>query len=122
MDGVVPHSAGAEALVAAATAAAAASAAVALAVVVAASAVAARQAGGRSRDMRAETFFSEQEKERINQAVIAAEQNTSGEIVPMVVTASARYTEIELLGVIIGLGIGTLAAAVFGDPWRQDFA
>jgi putative membrane protein len=72
--------------------------------------------------MRAETFFSEQEKERINQAVIAAEQNTSGEIVPMVVTASARYTEIELLGLIIGLGIGTLAAAVFGDPWRQDFA
>jgi putative membrane protein len=72
--------------------------------------------------MHADKLFSQEEKERIKQAVVNAEQDTSGEIVPMVVTASARYTEIELLGLIVGLGIATLAAAVFGDPWRQDFA
>jgi putative membrane protein len=72
--------------------------------------------------MRAEKVFSEEEKERIRQAVMAAEQNTSGEIVPMVVTASARYTEIELLGLIVGLAIGTFAAAIFGDPWQHDLA
>ncbi|MGH7928354.1 MAG: TPM domain-containing protein [Candidatus Binatia bacterium] len=83
---------------------------------------AALQAGGRARDMDAEKIFSEEDKKRINQAVVTAEQKTSGEIVPMVVTASARYTEIELFGLIIGLGIGTLAAAIFGDPWRHDFA
>jgi putative membrane protein len=72
--------------------------------------------------MRAEKFFSQEEKERIRRAVLAAEQNTSGEIVPVVVSASARYTEIELLGLVAGLGIGTLAAALFGDPWAQDYA
>jgi putative membrane protein len=72
--------------------------------------------------MHAEKLFSEEEKERIRQAVIAAERKTSGEIVPVVVTASARYTEIELLGLVIGLGIGTLAAAFLGDPWAHDYA
>jgi putative membrane protein len=71
--------------------------------------------------MHAEKLFSEEEKERIRQAVIAAEQKTSGEIVPVVVTASARYTEIELLGLVIGLGIGTLAAAIYANPWGHDF-
>jgi putative membrane protein len=72
--------------------------------------------------MRAEKLFSQEEKERIRQAVLAAEQNTSGEIVPLVVNASARYTEIELLGLVIGLGIATLAAALLGDPWAHDYA
>ena len=71
--------------------------------------------------MRAEKFFSEEEKERIRQAVVAAEQKTSGEIVPMVVSASARYTEVELLGLIVGLGIATLAAAFYANPWGRDF-
>jgi putative membrane protein len=71
--------------------------------------------------MRVEKLFSEAEKERIRQAVTAAEQNTSGEIVPVVVNASARYTEVELLGLVIGLGIGTFAAAIYAEPWGHDF-
>jgi putative membrane protein len=72
--------------------------------------------------MQAEKLFSEKEKARIRQAVMAAEQKTSGEIVPVVVSASARYTEIELLGLIAGLGIGTVAALIFADPWGHNFA
>ena len=67
--------------------------------------------------MHAQDFFTPEEKERIRQAVIAAEQRTSGEIVPMIVGASARYTEVELAGVIVGLVVGTLAALIWGDPW-----
>jgi putative membrane protein len=70
--------------------------------------------------MRVEKLFSEEEKERIRQAVVAAEQGTSGEIVPAVVSASARYTEIELLGLVAGLGIGTMAAGLHGDAWGHD--
>ncbi len=72
--------------------------------------------------MRAETLFSEEEKERIHQAVIAAESKTSGEIVPMVVTASARYTELELLGMVVGGTLGTLAAFYLHDPWGSQLS
>ena len=40
-----------------------------------------------------EVNFSEQELERIRQAVTEAERGTRGEIVPMIVPASARYRE-----------------------------
>jgi putative membrane protein len=71
--------------------------------------------------MQADKLFSEEEKERIRRAVLAAEAKTSGEIVPAVVSASARYTEIELLGLIVGLGIGTVAAALDVNRWAHDF-
>ena len=67
--------------------------------------------------MRAEKFLTEAEQERVHQAVIAAESKTSGEIVPMVVTSSARYTEIELFGVVTGLFVGMLLSWVWQDPW-----
>jgi putative membrane protein len=67
--------------------------------------------------MNAETFFTTEEQERVQQAVIAAEKKTSGEIVPMLVSSSGRYAEIELSGVVIGLVIGTLAAFIWHDPW-----
>ncbi len=70
--------------------------------------------------MRAETLFTDEEKERIHQAVIAAESKTSGEIVPMVVTASARYTEVELLGMVVGGTLGTLGAFYLHDPWASQ--
>jgi putative membrane protein len=69
--------------------------------------------------MRAERFFTPPEQERIRQAVIAAESKTSGEIVPMVVTSSARYTEIELFGVISGLFLGMLLGWLWHDPWES---
>ena len=67
--------------------------------------------------VNAETFFTTEEQQRIQQAVIAAEKKTSGEIVPMLVTSSGRYAEVELSGVIIGLVFGTLAAFIWHDPW-----
>ena len=67
--------------------------------------------------LNAETFFTPEEAERIRQAVVAAEQRTAGEIVPMLVGASARYAEIEIAGMGIGLVAGTLASFVFQDPW-----
>jgi len=67
--------------------------------------------------MNAETFFTAKEQERIQQAVVAAEKKTSGEIVPMLVSASGRYAEVELSGLVIGLVLGTLAAYIWQDPW-----
>jgi putative membrane protein len=71
--------------------------------------------------MRADKFFTNDEQERIRQAVIAAESKTSGEIVPMLVTSSARYTEVELLGLIAGLFAGMLAEFFWGDPWGSHY-
>ena len=71
--------------------------------------------------MNAESFLSEDEKERIHQAVLDAESKTAGEIVPMIVTASARYTEIELLGLVVGLFAGIIAEWFWSDPWGSEF-
>jgi putative membrane protein len=68
--------------------------------------------------MRPEKFLTEAEQERIHQAVIAAESKTSGEIVPMVVTSSARYTEVELFAVIGGLFLGVVLGWLWHDPWE----
>lgn len=57
---------------------------------------------------RASHFFSEDERQQIEQAVAAAEAQTSCEIVPVVATASGRYDRAED---IIGLWLGVLAAA-----------
>jgi len=69
--------------------------------------------------MNADSFFTSEEKERIRQAVEAAEQKTSGEIVPMVVSSSGRYAEIEMAGLAVGLVLGTLAAFIWHDPWTS---
>jgi putative membrane protein len=71
--------------------------------------------------MKAEKFFNEAEQARIRQAVIDAESKTAGEIVPMLVTSSARYTEVELLGTITGLFLGLLAEWFWSDPWGSHF-
>ena len=65
----------------------------------------------------AQTFFTAEEQERIQQAVIAAEKKTSGEIVPMLVNTSGRYAEVELGGIVVGLVLGTLTAFIWHDPW-----
>ena len=67
--------------------------------------------------MNAEKFFTSDEQDRIQRAVIAAEQKTAGEIVPMLVAASDRYAEVELTGIGFGLVLGTFAAFVIHDPW-----
>lgn len=67
--------------------------------------------------MRAENYFSAEEKERIRQAVVAAERHTSGEIVPVIVGASDYYAEAEISALTAGLVIGSAAALIWGDPW-----
>jgi len=69
--------------------------------------------------MNAEKFLTEEEKERIRLAVREAESKTAGEIVPMVVGSSARYTEVELLGVITGLVIGTIVEWFWSGAWSS---
>src|SRR5687767_15619560 len=71
--------------------------------------------------MKADKFFTDTEKERIRQAIVAAESKTAGEIVPMIVTSSARYTEIELLGLVAGLFIGIVAEWFWSDPWGSEY-
>jgi len=71
--------------------------------------------------MKAEKFFTEAEKERIRQTVVAAEAKTAGEIVPMIVTSAARYTEIELLGLVAGLGAGMIVEWFWSDPWGSPY-
>ncbi|HEY3303981.1 MAG TPA: hypothetical protein VGL70_10660 [Candidatus Binatia bacterium] len=72
--------------------------------------------------MRADKFFTAEEQEKIEQAVAAAEQRTSGEIVPMIVAASSRYAEIDLTCLLAGLLLGTLAALMWGNPWGLTHA
>ena len=67
--------------------------------------------------MHAEKYFTAKEKEKIRQAVMAAEKRTSGEIVPMIVGTSSRYAEVELVWLIVGLVAGTAAALIFGYSW-----
>src|SRR6266545_557733 len=64
-----------------------------------------------------ETFFSKDEQARIEQAVVAAESKTSGEIVPIIVGTSARYAEAELTGLIFGMVVGTMIEFIWHDPW-----
>ncbi len=70
--------------------------------------------------MQADKFFTAEEKKRIERSVLAAESKSRGEIVPMVVDASARYTEVELLGLLGGIIFGTLAAFLWADPWGSS--
>ncbi|MDD3845678.1 MAG: TPM domain-containing protein [Syntrophorhabdaceae bacterium] len=57
--------------------------------------------------MKALHFFSDAEKERIREATSSAELRTIGEIAVMVVDASSRYREAEVLGAIT---LGNVAA------------
>lgn len=54
--------------------------------------------------MKASALFNPQDRDRIAAAIAKAEENTSGEIVPVVATASGRYDRAEdVFGVLIAL-------------------
>lgn len=61
-------------------------------------------------------FFTTEEKQRIEAAVKAAEEKTSGEIVPMVVDESYEYPRAELIGGgIMALAFGLFVSWALGD-------
>lgn len=62
--------------------------------------------------IKAEKFFTTEEKERIRHAVESAEAATSGEIVTMVVDHSDRYLEAEVLGGILLSGLVALVVSI----------
>lgn len=63
------------------------------------------------KNYKAHTFFSDEEKERIRQAVVAAESRTTGEIATMVLDHSDRYHEAEVLGGVLVAGLAALIIA-----------
>jgi len=67
---------------------------------------------------RASELFTDQDKKAVSEAVAKAEQETSGEIVPMVATISGRYDRAEDL---VGVCLGLIAVAVAWLVW-QDVA
>ena len=67
--------------------------------------------------MKAETFFTEAENQRITETIAGVEKKTSGEVVAMVVTASDTYPEAALLA---GFSIGGLAALLITDLFLND--
>ncbi|MCK5913191.1 MAG: TPM domain-containing protein [Desulfuromusa sp.] len=63
----------------------------------------------------ANEFFSKEEQEKIEAAVKAAEEKTSGEIVPMVVESSHEYPRAELIGGgTLALALGLIISWAFG--------
>ncbi|MFZ3207355.1 MAG: TPM domain-containing protein [Geobacteraceae bacterium] len=62
--------------------------------------------------LKARTFFSEDEGDRIRQAVERAESDTSGEIATMVVDHSDSYREAEILGALSFAGLLGLILAL----------
>ncbi len=67
--------------------------------------------------MKAESFFSKQDKEMIAKAVKAAETKTSGEIVVMVVDQSDNYVESRIMA---GGVIGGLLSLMITDLFLAD--
>ena len=57
----------------------------------------------------AEHFFTQSEKERIEEATTLGESCTTGEIAVMIVDESSHYREAEIIG---GISLGSLAALV----------
>jgi len=71
---------------------------------------------------KASTFFSDAEKARIEAAVRAAESQTCGEIVPMVIDASYDYPRAEIIGGgCFAMGLALLLAWAFGDSSEWVF-
>jgi putative membrane protein len=70
----------------------------------------------------AEKFLTPEEQKRITQCVRQAEQRTSGEIVPMVVSASHDYPLASITGAaLIALPAGVLLTRIIGNMFWIDF-
>ncbi|HIJ89879.1 MAG: hypothetical protein OEV89_03860 [Desulfobulbaceae bacterium] len=67
--------------------------------------------------IKAETFFTETEKQRIAATISEMEKKTSGEVVTMVVAASDTYPEATLLA---GFSIGGVIGLIITDLFLGD--
>lgn len=72
--------------------------------------------------MGASTFFSEEDRNRIQDAVEAAETRTSGEIVPVIVESSSDYGSAKwkaaFFGVLLGLAVFELIS-MQANAWSE---
>lgn len=76
---------------------------------------------GRMR-IKAETFFSEDEKKMIEEAVRSVECCTIGEVAVMIVNNSDEYREASVLGsILLGSGISLLLSEIFLDASLNYF-
>ncbi len=69
---------------------------------------------------KADSFFTEDEKERIKVTTISVEARTIGEIATVVIDQSSEYKEAEVLGaVFVGSLVSLLITATFfhGSVW-----
>ena len=69
--------------------------------------------------MRASDVFSDEQKQKVLQAVAEAESKTSCEIVPVVASSSGRYDRAED---IVGLWLATITAAVIWMTFPRETA
>lgn len=70
--------------------------------------------------MKAESFFTPEEKERIRETTQRVESRTIGEVAVMVVDQSDRYREAEILGGVLLSGLLALLATILlfhGSLW-----
>jgi putative membrane protein len=58
---------------------------------------------------KASTLFSQEDRDAIKQAIVSAEKNTSGEIIPVIASTSGRYDRAED---IVGLLFSLLCVAI----------
>ncbi len=64
--------------------------------------------------VKASTLFTETDREAIEQAIIKAEENTSGEIIPIIASASGRYDRAEdIFGLLFSLFCVAIGWALF---------
>lgn len=67
--------------------------------------------------MRASDVFSDEQKQKVLQAVVEAESQTSCEIVPVVASSSGRYDRAED---IVGLWLATITAGVMWTAFPRE--
>ncbi|GJM05152.1 MAG: hypothetical protein DHS20C09_11430 [marine bacterium B5-7] len=71
--------------------------------------------------IKASKLFSEADLDEIKQAIVKAEQNTSGEIIPVIASASGRYDRAEdIFGLFFSLLCVAIAWLLFCDNTPTD--
>ena len=70
---------------------------------------------------KASTLFTQEDRDAIKQAIISAEKNTSGEIIPVVASASGRYDRAEdIVGLLFSLVCVAIGWTLFHNTTPAD--